>query len=191
MSRLSAPRVLLSSFLLFSFLGTLSYLAFYVSGSEGWYTQQLPRWTDGCSRDATHRVDNCQFVLWLNDNVLEENIALARSNMERQMFIWHHIASVIIFFIVTSAFVISLYFAYLEFVRERESPTGTNEKIFSAKFLGMEFSSSMIGLSILIVSFAFFMTYLKWVYPITGTTIESAPSIPQPASSSTTNSPAS
>jgi hypothetical protein len=191
MKRFSAPRLLLSSSLLFLFLGTFSYLTFYVSGVEGWYSPQLPKWTDGCSRVAALRNENCEYVLWLDDQVLAENIALARSNLERQMFIWHHIASVVIFFIVASAFVISLYFAYLEFIRERELPTAANGKIFTAKFLGMEFSSSMIGLSILIVSFAFFMTYLKWVYPITGTPMESVPSVPAPASSATTNSPAS
>jgi hypothetical protein len=90
------------------------------------------------------------------------------------MFIWHHIASVIIFFMVMGAFAISLYFAHLEFMAERKSPVDYSNKKFTAKFLGMEFSSSMIGLSILVISFAFFMAYLKWVYPIKSTQMDSS-----------------
>jgi hypothetical protein len=191
----SLSKTLLIAFLLFWSIGAIAYLTTYIPKVDGSYTEELPTWISGCSRDPTNRMENCTFASWVREVALHQQANLANDNMNRQVFIWHHIASVVIFFVVIGAFVLSMYFAYLEFIREGVSPTDPEHPKLTAKFLGMEFSSSMIGLSILVVSFAFFMAYVSIVYPIKGMDTDSAaqaqnnqkPNAEQPAETGSNN----
>jgi hypothetical protein len=131
------------------------------------YDVYPPSWMDSCAKVVATRVDECNFQAELRLLASTEHNSEVSARMTRDAFVWHHVASVLIFLVVISAFIAAMYFAYLEFMREDHTTTDPEATIFTAKFLGMEFNSSMIGLSILVMSFAFFLAYLKWVYPIT------------------------
>lgn len=170
---------------LFALLALLTFTGLHV----GSYVSRLrtldvdpPAWMDSCSKVPETRATECNYQALLHQMATIEHNQEMKARMDREAFAWHHIASMLIFLAVLSGFVVSMYFAYVEFMRDRQAQAAPGADVFKAKFLGMEFNSSMIGLSILAMSFAFFLAYLKWVYPITtvgapqdvGSTVSSA-----------------
>ena len=87
---------------------------------------------------------------------------------QKRVFGWNHVSSVIIFFFVMAIITMGLYFSYIQF---RESIHTAQNKDLSPSTMkigqsGVEISSSIVGLLILIVSLAFFYLYLENVYPV-------------------------
>jgi len=148
-------------------LGGLGYIVVYLVQINGSYSRDPPSWVQACSRDAQSRAYDCNFEAQIRQTALSVQKMIVTADMNRQIYMWHHIASVIIFFVVVATFVLAVYLAYLEFSHGKSLTTENASSLINAKFFGMEFSSSLIGLSILIMAFAFFMAYLVWVYPIT------------------------
>jgi hypothetical protein len=107
----------------------------------------------------------------------------------QRVFEWQLISSKIIFILVTLLVCSGVYFAALQFhegMRRRavesarivKSTTGDGEApaahvedtqvtTFSASVKGIEVSSPVLGVVILVISLAFFYLYLVYVYPIT------------------------
>ena len=86
----------------------------------------------------------------------------------KQVFNWNHRSSVLIFFFVMAIISMGLYFSYMQF---RESGKGAGnlplpESTMKIGQGGVEISSSIIGLLILVVSLGFFYLYLENVYPV-------------------------
>lgn len=90
-------------------------------------------------------------------------------NHAKRVFMWNHISSVVIFFTVLIVIFAGLYFSYLQF---QNSILPNKDKDTSASTVklgtgGLEVSSSIIGLLILVISLAFLYLYLDNVYPVT------------------------
>ena len=103
-----------------------------------------------------------------NYELIEEYNQWALRHAKRA-FLWSHISSILIFFIVLIVIGCGLYFSYLQFSLALRRPqqienSTTNMKIGKD---GIEISSSIIGLLILMISVVFFYLYLRYVYPIT------------------------
>ena len=76
---------------------------------------------------------------------------------------WQFWASIFIFFLVIIAVGLGLWMSFLHFYEGRKGGGGT----MKLSREGVEVSSPVIGLLILVVSLAFFYLYLTQVYPIT------------------------
>jgi hypothetical protein len=79
---------------------------------------------------------------------------------------WQFWASIAIFLLVITAVALGLWMSFLHFYEGRKG--GGGKMKFSRE--GVEVSSPVIGLLILVVSLAFFYLYLTQVYPITEVT---------------------
>jgi hypothetical protein len=75
---------------------------------------------------------------------------------------WQYWASILIFFLVITAVGLGLWMSFLHFYEGRKGGGGT----MKVSRDGVEVSSPVIGLLILVVSLAFFYLYLTQVYPI-------------------------
>ncbi|MBI2994123.1 MAG: hypothetical protein HYY48_08115 [Gammaproteobacteria bacterium] len=77
------------------------------------------------------------------------------------VFRWHYWSSIFIFLMVVVLITFAMRMAYLEF------RAGANETTtFKISRDGLEISSTVIGLIVLIVSLGFFYLYLSEVYPV-------------------------
>jgi hypothetical protein len=99
----------------------------------------------------------------------------------QRVFRWQLISSNIIFVLVTLLVFSGVYFAALQFhegMRQRAAttqaggnapgvPTADPVTKFRASMKGIEVSSPVLGVIILVISLAFFYLYLVYVYPIT------------------------
>lgn len=98
----------------------------------------------------------------------------------RAVYRWQFVSTIVTFFTVVTVVFTGLYFSYLQFTdggkrwgRKRKTneaaaldPT-IQATTFKANLSGVEVSSNVIGLIILVVSIVFFYLYLAYVYPIT------------------------
>jgi hypothetical protein len=76
---------------------------------------------------------------------------------------WQYWASIVIFVLVITAVGLGLWMSFLHFYEGRKGGGGR----MKVSREGVEMSSPVIGLMILVVSLAFFYLYLTQVYPIT------------------------
>jgi hypothetical protein len=76
---------------------------------------------------------------------------------------WQYRASILIFVLVIAAVGLGLWMSFLHFYEGRKGGGGR----MKVSREGVEVSSPVIGLLILVVSLAFFYLYLTQVYPIT------------------------
>jgi uncharacterized membrane protein (DUF485 family) len=74
---------------------------------------------------------------------------------------WQHVSGVISFFVVMAIILAGVYMSYLEFTKNRDAVT-------TLKFgqTGVELSSPVIGVIVLLISFLFTTVYLEKVYPV-------------------------
>jgi hypothetical protein len=115
-------------------------------------------------------------------------------NHDREAYEWHHISSIIIFFVVVFLVLSGVWFSWMQFrlahhhavgesvtvlnsaTTNQTSLTGTQAvdaaaqkdsvTEFSASPQGIKIASSAIGVVILVISMCFFYLYLEKVYPI-------------------------
>jgi hypothetical protein len=106
----------------------------------------------------------------------------------RAVFDWQLFSSKVIFYIVIALVLLGVYFSWLQFMAEHrratkpppgpgpeteagqkgeEAPRRGLFTTFKAGSGGLEVSSSVLGIVILVISLAFFYLYLTHVYPIT------------------------
>lgn len=99
-------------------------------------------------------------------------------NHRKKVLTWNHYSSVIIFFFVMTIMSLGLYFSYMQFRDSVGSQTKSEIAPSTVKLGhgGIEISSSVIGLLVLMVSLAFFYLYLENVYPVRVITNAPAPS---------------
>ncbi|RDI98927.1 hypothetical protein DVT68_10550 [Dyella solisilvae] len=167
-----AAKALLLTALAICAIGAAFSLITYLRAAPGPYDAGTKDWVQACSADRVHAPAVCGFTKDLLVANLRVQEKVGDANLRRETWIWHHVASMMIFFVVTGAFIIALYLAYLQFVREGQGVAPAvdgqpDPRRFVAKFFGMEFDSSGVGLSVLVMAFAFFLAYLAWVYPVT------------------------
>ena len=90
-----------------------------------------------------------------------------------QVFAWQLFSSRIIFWGVLSLVALGMYFASVQFQRGlRRKPSATTPEDvteFAASLAGVKVRSPVLGVLILVISFAFFYLYLQFVYPVTTT----------------------
>ena len=121
-------------------------------------------------------LNEIRYKLWTND-------------FAQSQYVWQYRASILIFFLVVALVFAGIYFAWIQFQatlhvaksisKTPQEPSGSPEseavadppKAEASEFRfgkdGIVIQSSFIGLIILAISFAFFILYLKYVYPIT------------------------
>ncbi len=93
---------------------------------------------------------------------------------------WQFISSIVIFFMVMIIAFTGVYFSYLQFTNggrkwlkkrgkstEQPAPVDPTPTTFKAGATGVEVTSNVIGVVILVISIAFLYLYLVHVYPIT------------------------
>jgi len=98
-----------------------------------------------------------------------------------EVFRWQHLSTRVIFFMVHVLVLAGLYFSWMQFrddlVRRRRAdarardakaaaPAADDKTTLKASLQGVEVSSSILGVIILVVSLLFFYLYLVHVYPI-------------------------
>lgn len=88
-----------------------------------------------------------------------------------RVFEWQLFSARLIFVVVLALVVAGIYFAAVQFhvgLREPAAPAGEEAKptTFKASASGLEVSSPVLGVVILVISLAFFYLYLVYVYPI-------------------------
>jgi hypothetical protein len=96
----------------------------------------------------------------------------------RASFNWQYWSTIVIFVCIMTIIGSGLYFSYMQFRSARHAQTQTSIKLGRD---GLEISSPVIGLLILVISMGFFYLYLANVYPIT--------EVVGPTSSQTVSSP--
>lgn len=114
--------------------------------------------------DTEIKIANKKYILW-------------RYWIYKSTFNWHFISSIIIFIIVVIMVFSGLYFSYLQLEQsllikkisnkesdDNDSRIAINKISFATNKI--EISSSVIGLVILTISFAFFYLYIVYVYPV-------------------------
>lgn len=77
---------------------------------------------------------------------------------------WQHFSTRVIFFVVLFLVGTGIYFSWVQFKSGSDSQT-INE--IEVSLTGVEVSSPILGVIILVLSLAFFYLYLRYVYPIT------------------------
>ena len=91
----------------------------------------------------------------------------------KEVFAWQLFSSRIIFWVVLSLVATGMYFAAVQFQRglRRRRPAASGEEVteIAASLTGVKVRSPILGVLILVISFAFFYLYLQFVYPITTT----------------------
>ena len=91
----------------------------------------------------------------------------------QDVFAWQLFSSRIIFWVVLSLVGLGMYFAAKQFQHGLRTGFGkANESDvteFAASLAGVRVRSPVLGVIILVISFAFFYLYLRVVYPIEGT----------------------
>jgi hypothetical protein len=91
----------------------------------------------------------------------------------KEVFAWQLFSSRIIFWAVLSLVAAGMYFAAVQFQRglRRRRPAAGGEEVteIAASLTGVKVRSPILGVLILVISFAFFYLYLQFVYPITTT----------------------
>jgi hypothetical protein len=80
----------------------------------------------------------------------------------RRTYIWQFWSGIVVFAVVMTTVIVGLWLSFLHFYEGRRG--GSHIKMSAT---GVEVSSPVIGLLILIVSLGFFYLYLSQVYPIT------------------------
>ena len=104
-----------------------------------------------------------------------EYLAYFKSGLthREQVFAWQLFSSRIIFWGVLSLVALGMYFAAVQFQRGlRRKPSATTPEDvteFAASLAGVKVRSPVLGVLILVISFAFFYLYLRFVYPVTTT----------------------
>ena len=86
---------------------------------------------------------------------------------ERRAFEWHDLTSRVIFFLVMGIILSGIILAFIQFkigLDEDKEPQPTQIKFGQT---GVEISSSVMGILILVISLAFFYLYLTKVYELT------------------------
>jgi hypothetical protein len=81
----------------------------------------------------------------------------------QRTFVWQYWSGIVVFLLVMATVVMGLYLSFLHF---REGRRGGGGQI-KMSTTGIEVSSPVIGLLILVISLGFFYLYLSQVYPIT------------------------
>jgi hypothetical protein len=93
-----------------------------------------------------------------------------RLNHYKKAFNLQYNLSIIIFIIVILLVLAGTYMSYLQFKKgitnTGETDTSESESELSISKEGIKIRSSVIGLLILAISFAFFYSYLRYIYPI-------------------------
>lgn len=85
---------------------------------------------------------------------------------QRDVFQWQLLSSRILFVIVLVLVIAGIYFAAVQFRRDmREGKEGATSTLKFEKD-GIEVSSSVLGVIILVISLVFFYLYLVFIYPI-------------------------
>ena len=91
----------------------------------------------------------------------------------QDVFAWQLFSSRVIFWVVLSLVGLGMYFAAKQFQHGLRTAFGkTNESDvteFAASLAGVRVRSPVLGVIILVISFAFFYLYLRFVYPIEAT----------------------
>lgn len=86
---------------------------------------------------------------------------------------WQHYSGIGVFFLVIFLVLGGFYLSFLQFKRDKKTGQSSGAT-FEAGKSGVKFSSSVIGLVILFMSFGFFYLYIQEVYTIKPITLESS-----------------
>lgn len=96
--------------------------------------------------------------------------------IEKNAYVVQQIMTVLIFFVVTALVLGGLWLSYIQFQNDISRSSSPEEAQSKATFkigkAGIEFSSSVIGLIVLFMSFFFFHLYVEDVYTIKTNKIE-------------------
>ena len=87
----------------------------------------------------------------------------------RDVFAWQLFSSRIIFWVVLSLVALGMYFAAKQFqvgLRRSHAAGAAEVTEFAASLSGVKVRSPVLGVVILVISFAFFYLYLRFVYPV-------------------------
>lgn len=91
----------------------------------------------------------------------------------QQVFHWQLVTSVVIFLAVLVLVAVGVYFSSVQFARSFKPPAAQGQPPaeapvtqIKANWQGIEASSSVLGVIILVISLGFFYLYLVYVYPI-------------------------
>lgn len=82
-----------------------------------------------------------------------------------KVFWWQHVFGIAVFILVIILVLGGLYLSYLQFKRDGSTGASSQASIEIGRE-GLKFSSSVIGLAILFMSFGFFYLYIERVYTI-------------------------
>ncbi len=97
-------------------------------------------------------------------------------SIEKNAYVVQQIMTVLIFFVVTALVLGGLWLSYIQFQNDISRSSSPDEAQPKATFkigkAGVEFSSSVIGLIVLFMSFFFFHLYVEDVYTIKTNKIE-------------------
>jgi hypothetical protein len=79
-----------------------------------------------------------------------------------RVFTWQHVSTIVIFFTVLALVAAGIFFAWLQFNRDKAAP----EQSLELSATGLKLNSPVLGVVILALSLGFFYLYLVYVYPI-------------------------
>jgi len=86
----------------------------------------------------------------------------------KRVFTMHYWTSILVFVVVISIVIFSLFLSWLQFVKDlKTGPTKIEMNEIAINKEGIKLKSSVIGVIILVISLGFFYLYLKYVYPVT------------------------
>jgi hypothetical protein len=83
---------------------------------------------------------------------------------QRKVYTWHHYTSYVIFIFVLLLVTSGVVFSALQFMAQNKQPSNVSKLKISKE--GIEASSSVMGIVILVISLGFFFLYLHFVYTI-------------------------
>ncbi len=84
----------------------------------------------------------------------------------KKVFRWQLISSMIIFVIVVMLVIIGVYFSWQQFKKALAEGKSMENTELKASLTGIQVSSSVLGIIILVIALLFFYLYLVYVYPI-------------------------
>jgi hypothetical protein len=89
------------------------------------------------------------------------------------VFTWQLVSSLVILVVVLLLVFVALYFAAVQFhatiARPGAATQPTDVTAVEASLQGIKVTSPILGVIILVIAFAFFYLYLRYVYPINET----------------------
>lgn len=119
--------------------------------------------------DARYEFTKTEFKTFMINNEMawkkaEFEHELSKAKHSRQAYEAHYWMTWLIFFLVSILVLGGVYLSFLQF--KKADGQASNKASLKISKDGIEFNSSVIGLTILFMSFMFFYTYIEHVYKI-------------------------